>query len=273
MATYVIGDIQGCYKPLRRLLKSVDFQPGHDALWCVGDLINRGPKSLDTLRYLRDINDSATIVLGNHDLHFLALYYECTPDFASNRHTLESLLAAPDCGELADWLRHKPLAHYDCLTSGPEPRYYLMVHAGVAPQWTLQKTLNLAAEVELALRGKHFRDYLKGMYGDAPSRWKNSLTGADRLRVITNYLTRMRFCDAQGDLNLQIKEAANKAPTGFSPWFEFEQITPAADILFGHWAALEGVTGKPHVHALDTGCVWGRELTMMRLEDHKLFSV
>lgn len=273
MATYVIGDIQGCYKPLRRLLKSVAFQPGIDSLWCVGDLINRGPKSLDTLRYLRDIDDSVTVVLGNHDLHFLALNYECTPDFASNRHTLKSLLAAPECHDLAEWLRHKPLAHYDCLTSGPEPRFYLMVHAGVAPQWSLQKTLNLAAEVELALRGKHFRDYLKNMYGDAPTRWKNGLTGAERLRVITNYLTRMRFCNAGGELNLQIKEAANKAPAGFSPWFEFEQITPAAEILFGHWAALEGVTGKPHVHALDTGCVWGRELTMMRLEDHKLFSV
>jgi bis(5'-nucleosyl)-tetraphosphatase (symmetrical) len=273
MATYVIGDIQGCYKSLQRLLKSVAFDPASDKLWCVGDLINRGPRSLDTLRFLRDIDQSLEIVLGNHDLHFLALHYDCTPEFASNRHTMDDLLNAPDCHELAEWLRHKKLAHYDCVIHSDTPRFYLMVHAGVAPQWSLQKTLNLAAEVELTLRGKHFRDYLKNMYGDAPARWSNKLMGTDRLRVITNYLTRLRFCKADGELDLKIKEAANKAPPGFSPWFKFEQITPAADIVFGHWAALEGITRKAQVHALDTGCVWGRQLTLMRLEDHKRFSV
>ncbi len=274
MATYVIGDIQGCYKPLRRLLKSVNFNPGADLLWCVGDLINRGPKSLDTLRYLRDLGKAATMVLGNHDLHFLALYHGCTPDFASNRHTLEKLLAAPDCGELANWLRHKPLAHYDCIaTEQRGVQFYLMVHAGVAPQWSLRRTMELAAEVELALQGPDHLDFLRSMYGDAPAQWHNKLTGNDRLRVITNYLTRLRFCNDKGVMEMQIKEAANKAPEGFSPWFNFERITPTTNILFGHWAALEGVTGRPNVYALDTGCVWGRELTMMRLEDHKLFSV
>lgn len=272
MSTYVIGDIQGCYKPLRKLLKSVDFQPGRDALWCVGDLINRGPKSLDTLRYLRDMDDAAEIVLGNHDLHFLALYYDCAPD-TIGRHTLDALLAAPDCGELADWLRHKPLVHYDCLQTSKGIQHYLMVHAGVAPQWTLQKTLNLAAEVELTLQGPDFRKFLSKMYGNKPARWRDEVTGYRRLRLITNYLTRLRFCNAKGKMDFEMKEGASKAPEGFRPWFEFEQLTPQTNILFGHWAALQGFTGKPHVYALDTGCVWGRELTMMRLDDHKLFSV
>jgi len=274
MATYAIGDIQGCYKPLRKLLKAVAFQPGADELWCVGDLINRGPKSLDTLRYLRDIGESATVVLGNHDLHFLALYYQCTPDTINGRHTLDELLAAPDCGELADWLRHKPLAHHDSVLGSQGIHNYLMVHAGVPPQWDLHTTLALSAEVEAALRGPDFRKFLNKMYGDKPSRWKDTLTGRKRLRMITNYLTRMRFCSANGKLDLQIKEGVNEAPEGFRPWFEFEQITNSeTSILFGHWAALQGVTRHDRVYALDTGCVWGRELTMMRLEDHKLFSV
>jgi bis(5'-nucleosyl)-tetraphosphatase (symmetrical) len=273
MATYAIGDIQGCYKPLRKLLKAVDFKVGTDELWCVGDLINRGPKSLDTLRYLRDMGESATIVLGNHDLHFLALFYGCAPDDVSNRHTLDQLLAAPDCGELADWLRQKPLAHYDCVPTQQGVEHYLMVHAGVAPDWTLQKTLDLAAEVELVLRGGEFKKFLTKMYGNKPARWRDEVTGYRRLRLITNYMTRLRFCNAKGKMDFTIKEGASNAPEGFRPWFEYEQITPEVNILFGHWAALQGITGKDHVFALDTGCVWGRELTMMCLEDHKLYSV
>jgi len=273
MATYVVGDIQGCYKPLRRLLRSVAFQPSHDKLWCVGDLINRGPKSLDTLRYLQDINDAVSVVLGNHDLHFLALYHDCAPASVSSRHTLHKLLAAPDCDQLAEWLRHQPLAHYDSIVTNDIPQRYLMIHAGVAPQWSLERTLALAAEVEHALQGPDFRDYLQTMYGNRPSRWRDELEGPDRLRVITNYLTRVRFCNAKGKLDLETKEGAGQAPKGFRPWYEFQQLTPDINILFGHWAALQGVTGHPHVHALDTGCVWGRELTVMRLEDHKLFSV
>ena len=274
MATYAIGDIQGCYKSLRKLLKAVAFEPGADELWCVGDLINRGPKSLDTLRYLRDIGDSAIVVLGNHDLHFLALYYGSTPESINGRHTLDELLAAPDCGELAHWLRHKPLTHYGTVLGSQGIHNYLMVHAGIPLQWDLDKTLALSAEVEAALTGPDFRKFLNKMYGDKPSRWKESLTGRKRLRMITTYLTRMRFCDAKGKLDLQIKEGVNEAPEGFRPWFEFEKITNSnTSILFGHWAALQGVTDRDRVYALDTGCVWGRELTMMRLEDHKLFSV
>ena len=271
MAIYAIGDIQGCYKPLMKLLKKVEFKPGKDKLWCVGDLINRGPKSLDTLRYLRDNDDSVEIVLGNHDLHFLAIYHGVAP--ARSSDTLAKLLGAKDSLELSEWLRHKPLAHYDSVDTAKGIQHYLMVHAGVAPKWSVQKTLNLAAEVELALQGPDFKTFLQNMYGNKPDRWSKHLIGWDRLRVITNYLTRVRFCNEIGQMDLTVKEGVSFAPLGFRPWFEFERITPQTNILFGHWAALEGKTGKDHVYALDTGCVWGRDLTMMRLEDEQLFSV
>ena len=210
-------------------------------------------------------------MLGNHDLHFLAIHYGATLN--RNKDTLTELLQAPDCAELSDWLRRKPLVHYDCVVTERGTQNYLMVHAGVAPQWTLQQTLALAAEVELTLQGPDFLQYFENMYGDSPRRWKESLTGFERLRVITNYLTRMRFCNAKGKLDLKVKEGLLWAPEGYKPWFEYEQLTPTTKILFGHWAALEGHTGNPDVFALDTGCVWGRELTMLRLEDHKLFSI
>lgn len=272
MAIYAIGDIQGCYKPLRKLLKKVDFDPAADELWCVGDLINRGPRSLDTMRYLRDLGDGAVrVVLGNHDLHFLALYHGCISD--NGNHTLKKLLQAPDSAELTDWLRHKPLA-YHRRVEGPEGEQdYLMIHAGVAPAWTLEKTLSLSAEVEEVLRSDRYPELLRHMYGNQPDRWDDSLQGFDRLRCIINYLTRLRFCDADGRMDFGSKKGAETAPEGCRPWFEFEQLTPGTTILFGHWAALEGETGRPGVHALDTGCVWGRELTMMRLQDHRLFSV
>ena len=271
MSTYAIGDIQGCYKPLIALLNKVNFKPAIDKLWCVGDLINRGPKSLDTLRYLRDIDDAAEIVLGNHDLHFLAILHGCAP--VRTKDTLQKLIAAPDCYELSEWLRNKPLAHFESVETQIGIQHYLMIHAGVAPQWTLQKTLDYAAEVELALQGKDFKKFLKSMYGDQPDCWDNNLSGQDRLRVITNYLTRVRFCNEQGVMDLSIKEGLAYAPKEYHPWFSYENISAKTNIIFGHWAALEGFTGKEHVYALDTGCVWGRELTVMRLEDHKLFTV
>lgn len=271
MSTYVIGDIQGCFKLLKKLLNSVDFSPDKDRLWCVGDLINRGPKSLATLRFLRDLGDAAVIVLGNHDLHFLAIYYGSVTK--RSKDTLQKLLDADDCDELSTWLRQKPLVHYESIVTDQGTQNFLMVHAGVAPQWNVQKTLELAAEVELALRGPDFKLFFNHMYGDTPKRWKEKLTGYDRLRVITNYLTRMRFCKKNGKLNLRVKEGLISTPPGYYPWYELEQLTPETKILFGHWAALEGKTTNPYVYALDTGCVWGRELTMMRLEDHQLFSV
>ncbi len=271
MSTYAIGDIQGCYKPLMTLLNKVKFNPANDKLWCVGDLINRGPKSLDTLRYLRDIDSAAEIVLGNHDLHFLAIFHGCGP--LRTKDTLQQLMESADCFELSEWLRNKPLAHFDSIETQMGIQHYLMIHAGVAPQWTLQKTLDYAAEIELALQGKNFKKFLKNMYGDQPDCWDKNLTGMERLRVITNYLTRVRFCNEQGTMDLSIKEGLAFAPAGFQPWFNFETFSSKTNIIFGHWAALEGFTGKEHIYALDTGCVWGRELTMMRLEDHKLFSV
>jgi bis(5'-nucleosyl)-tetraphosphatase (symmetrical) len=271
MSTYVIGDIQGCYKALKKLLKKVRFSPNRDKLWCVGDLVNRGPRSLDTLRFLQDIDHCTEIVLGNHDLHFIAIHEGCSP--ARSKDNLSGLLHAWDCDLLSDWLRHKRLAHFDCIDTRHGLENFLMVHAGVAPGWSLQKTLDLAAEVEYELQNKDFRVFLRSMYGDRPIRWHDKLKAQDRLRTITNYLTRVRFCDDIGSLRLSIKEGLCAAPSGFKPWYEYEKITPDATILFGHWAALEGKTGRRRVHALDTGFVWGRELTLMRLEDHQLYSI
>jgi len=271
MSNFVVGDIQGCYKPLKKLLKKAGFTPGTDTLWCVGDLVNRGPKSLDTLRLLQDMDDSIRVVLGNHDLHFIAIHEGVAP--ARGKDTLEQLLAAPDCSALSDWLRSKPLAYHEALLTEEGPENFLMVHAGVAPSWSLQMTLNLSAEVEHALQDSECKAYLKNMYGNEPIRWSKSLRGHERLRTITNYLTRIRFCDDIGSLRLDIKEGLCAAPSGFKPWFEYEKITQKATILFGHWAALDGITRRPRVFALDTGYVWGRSLTMMRLEDKKRFTI
>ncbi|MBV56993.1 MAG: diadenosine tetraphosphatase [Gammaproteobacteria bacterium] len=271
MNNYVIGDIQGCYKPLRKLLKKVRFSPNRDKLWCVGDLVNRGPNSLDTLRFLQDIDDATHIVLGNHDLHFIAINEGCAPSVSAG--TLSRLLDARDCQDLSDWLRSKRLAYYQSLDTRNGIRNFLMIHAGVSPLWSLQKTLNLAAEVEYALQSSAYRDHLRHMYGNTPTFWYNKLRGLDRLRVITNYLTRIRFCDEIGTLKLTVKEGLEAAPHGFKPWYEYEKITPKAALLFGHWAAIEGRTGRKQVHALDTGCVWGRDLTLMRLEDKQRYRV
>ncbi|GJM14501.1 MAG: bis(5'-nucleosyl)-tetraphosphatase, symmetrical [Pseudohongiella sp.] len=271
MSNYVVGDLQGCYKPLKKLLKKVKFSPAKDKLWCVGDLVNRGPDSLDTLRFLQDMDDSTELVLGNHDLHFIAIHEGCAP--ARSKDTLDALLDAKDCQQISDWLRHQPLTHYESVATKAGDEDFLMLHAGVAPHWNLQKTLDLAAEVQYALQDSDYKSFLRHMYGDTPTRWHDELEDLDRLRVITNYLTRVRFCDAIGTMDLTLKEGLSTAPLGFKPWFEYEQITPETTILFGHWAALEGYTGKKHIHALDTGYVWGRELTLMRLEDQQLYSI
>lgn len=271
MSSYAIGDIQGCYKQLQKLLKKVDFCASRDTLWCVGDLINRGPRSLDTLKYLQDIDDSTRIVLGNHDLHFIALHEGAAP--FRGKDTVDEILNSQQSGMFSDWLRSKPLVHYDSVETINGPEHFLMVHAGVCPGWSVQKTLNLAAEVEYALQSEDYIAFLEHMYGDEPERWNNKLEGLDRLRVITNYLTRIRFCDDIGTLRLDVKQGLSSAPPGCKPWFEFEKITDEASIVFGHWASLEGKTDRQKVHALDTGCVWGRELTLMRLEDGKRYSV
>ncbi len=270
MSTYAIGDIQGCDRQLQQLLAKIGFRPGRDRLWCVGDLVNRGPKSLDTLRRLREIDDSLVAVLGNHDLHFLAVHEGCAPLRRKDR--LRELLAAGDCAALADWLRLKPLAHCEMIETETGPRPFLMVHAGFAPDWPVAKTLALAGEVEAALREKP-RKYLSRMYGDEPNLWHDGLRKQRRLRTITNYLTRIRFCDGEGRLRLDLKEGIDTAPPGYAPWFCRQRVSAETDIVFGHWAALKGASGRKGVHALDTGCVWGGILTAMRLEDGRRFSV
>lgn len=265
MATYAIGDIQGCLEPLQCLLKKIAFDPAKDKLWLAGDLINRGPDTLATLRYLYRLRDSITIVLGNHDLHFIAVYYGLRK--SGKNDTLGELLIAPDRSDLVYWLRHQKLVHHDASLG------YAMVHAGIPPQWTLQDALIRSREVETVLQSKNPESFLSGMYGNTPAIWSDQLTGVDRLRVITNYFTRMRFCNAQGELELQTKESADAAPSGFAPWFSFlQRKTRAEKIIFGHWAALEGKVNYPNVFALDTGCVWGGTLTAMRLEDGVRFS-
>ena len=265
MATYAIGDVQGCLEPLQCLLKKIEFNPLNDKLWFAGDLINRGPDTLATLRFLYQLRDSITVVLGNHDLHFLAVYYGLRK--RNKNDTLDELLNAPDCADLVYWLRQQKLVHHD------EVSGFTMVHAGIPPQWDLADALTYSCEVENTLQSDKVEEFLAGMYGNYPCNWDDNLSGIDRLRLITNYFTRMRFCNADGELELQTKESADAAPVGFAPWFSFlRRKTRNQKILFGHWAALEGRSGVSHVYALDTGCVWGGSLTALRLEDEQRFS-
>jgi bis(5'-nucleosyl)-tetraphosphatase (symmetrical) len=264
VSTYAVGDVQGCYPELRRLLRAAGYRDGADEVWFVGDLINRGPRNLETVRWVmrRERRGRAQCVLGNHDLHFLAVAAGCRHPHRSD--TFADLLAAPDLDEIVHWLRHLPLLHYR--------HPWVLVHAGLPPQWSIDKSLKRAAEVEAALRSDDYRDFLRHMYGNSPAAWKKSLTGQDRLRVITNYFTRMRYARSNGDLELT--HTGNTAPEGFRPWFRLPRRRHAGlRILFGHWASLGGVTGTDGVHALDTGCVWGRDLTLMRLEDGRTFAV
>lgn len=260
MATYAVGDLQGCLQPLQQLLQRVNFDPAHDRLWLVGDLVNRGPDSLGTLRFLYDMQDALTIVLGNHDLHFLATIWH--PDFLRKHDTLQEIHDAPDCAELVSWLRQQKLAHYDPALNA------LLVHAGVPPQWSLEQALARAAEVEAILQDDaHISDFFLNMYGNKPKLWDEQLQGHERLRVITNYFTRMRFCNAAGKLQLKAKNTPDQAPEGFGPWFSYPSLTLAQHrIIFGHWAALEGRSTHPNAIALDTGCVWGGAMTLYHLE-------
>lgn len=264
MATYVIGDVQGCFAALQGLLKLIEFKPQQDVLWFAGDLVNRGPASLETLRFIKSL-ENAVVVLGNHDLHLIAAHYGLKHLYPDD--TIEEILAAEDRQELIDWLCQQKLAHYD-------PHFkVLMVHAGVAPQWTSAQALSLAAEIEQALQGVERQAYLKNMYGNEPNCWNPDLTDFARLRVITNYLTRMRFCNEKGELAFVKKTAPADCPEGFMPWFKVPgRQMKNQNIVFGHWSALQGETHEPNVYALDTGVVWGGPLTAIRLEDLKRFS-
>jgi bis(5'-nucleosyl)-tetraphosphatase (symmetrical) len=265
MATYVIGDLQGCLTPLIQLLEQINYHPEQDKLWFAGDLINRGEESLETLRFIKSLGNNATIVLGNHDLHLLAVSHGHGK--LKRGDTLAEILTAGDRDDLMDWLRHQPLFHYD------KQLNTVMTHAGIPPCWDLKQAQALAQEVEDKLKSDSVDEFFATMYGNKPNKWSDDLTGLDRLRAITNYLTRMRFCDENSKLDLESKEGINTATKGYAPWFNYPTKVPEdCHIVFGHWAALEGKTQKERIHALDTGCVWGGSLTALRLEDRQRFS-
>lgn len=260
MATYAIGDLQGCYDDLQRLLKKIDFDPQRDHLWFAGDLVNRGPKSLEVLRFVKGLGDHAVSVLGNHDLHLLAVWQHTHRHFKSN-DTLQSILSAEDGTELLEWLRHQPLMHHD------KKLGYAMIHAGLPPKWSLKKALKRAQEVESVLRGDHFRDFLENMYGNKPRRWKKSLEGWDRLRFIVNCFTRLRFCSPDGKLQLADKGSPGSQEEGYLPWFMVpNRKSRNQRIVFGHWSTL-GLHLADGVRSIDTGCLWGGKLTALRLDD------
>ena len=261
MSLYCIGDLQGCGAPFHALLEKIDFSPSRDTLYLLGDLVNRGPDSLGVLRSLAALGDSAQCLLGNHDLHLLAVWQGVRKP--GRRDTLDALLQAPDHNELLNWLRHRAMAIYR--------HGWLMVHAGVLPQWSVDDTLGLAGEVELALRGAGLKGFLQSMYGNTPCEWSPTLLGADRLRVIVNALTRLRFCTAQGAMEFGSSESAGSAPLGYLPWFDVPgRDTRDVLITFGHWSRLETDPRHPkglrsNLLPLDTGCVWGGCLTAARL--------
>jgi bis(5'-nucleosyl)-tetraphosphatase (symmetrical) len=255
MAVYWVGDVQGCDAPLGRLLERVDFSPSRDTLVVLGDLVNRGPTSEQVLRRLMAMGNAVQCVLGNHDLHLLAV--AAGAGRLKPMDTLDSILQATDRPALLDWLRHQRMAIW---SNG-----VLSVHAGVLPSWTLAQTLALAAEVESVLRGPDLNDFWYQMYGNEPAAWRDEWVGVDRLRVIVNALTRLRFCSAQGVMEFAAKEGADAAPAGFMPWFDVPgRKTADVTVAFGHWSTL-GQLQRHDVWAMDTGCVWGGCLSAMRL--------
>ncbi len=255
MALYLIGDVQGCNAPFTHLLKTIDFSPSRDTLYLLGDLVNRGPGSLQVLRQLMALGSSAQCLLGNHDLHLLAVAEGVRKPHRSD--TLDEILNAPDRHDLLHWIRHRPLAL--------KAQNWLLVHAGVLPQWSVEQTLALAEEVSAMLRSHEGPQWLQSMYGNEPRQWSDTLEGADRWRVIVNALTRLRFCNAEGEMEFATKDSAAAAPEGFMPWFEVPgRRTAGAPVAFGHWSTL-GLIMRPDLLALDTGCVWGGCLSAVRL--------
>ena len=258
MSIYAIGDLQGCHAELERLLDRLDFDPASDRLWFAGDLVNRGPESLAVLRRVRALGDSAIVVLGNHDLHLLAVAAGNAKH--SKKSTLGAILRAPDRDELLDWLRHRPLLHHD-----PELGLTL-VHAGLAPQWDLAEARACARELETVLRSDDYPEFMHAMYGNEPARWSPDIRGIERLRFITNVLTRLRFCTPDGTLALKEKGEIGSQSPGLLPWFQVPGRRTRADrIVFGHWSALGYWSGE-NVWAIDSGCLWGGALTALRLD-------
>ncbi len=257
MATYAIGDLQGCYDSLLRLLDKLNFNEPKDTLWFAGDLVNRGPDSLSTLRFVKSLSDNAITVLGNHDLHLLAIAakHKKTKDSG-----LKEILNADDADDLLNWLRKQPLLHHD-------PRLNCtMVHAGIYPDWDLQDAQKYANELETVLRSDDYLDFIFNMYGNLPDKWDDELKGWERLRIICNIFTRMRYCENDGTLNFKSHGAPGTHPENTVSWFEVpNRKAMESKILFGHWSTL-GIINKKNIYALDTGCVWGGKLTALRID-------
>ena len=263
MATYAIGDLQGCFDPLQELLGETGFNKSRDRLWFVGDLVNRGPQSLEVLRFVKSLGKAGVSVLGNHDLHLLMV-----AEGRAKRHkadTLGGILDAPDREDLLAWLRRLPLTHVE--------GEYAMVHAGLLPSWTAAQAAQLGKEVEQVLRGPSWPDLMANMYGNQPDRWDDALTGFDRLRVIINAMTRLRVCTADGHMEFSHKGKLEDIPEGYMPWFAVPGRRSAdSTVICGHWSAL-GLRAETKLLALDTGCLWGRRLSAVRLEDRRVFQV
>ncbi|MCD6045939.1 MAG: bis(5-nucleosyl)-tetraphosphatase, symmetrical [Gammaproteobacteria bacterium] len=266
MATYAIGDIQGCYKTLSYLLKTIAFNPKHDRLWLVGDVINRGMGSLAVLNYLYDIQDRCVLVLGNHDLHLIAVFAGVAP--LKKADTFSDILEHAKANLLCTWLRVQPLLHYDHALNA------VMTHAGIYPLWALNTAQRLAQEVEALLRHEDHKSFLKVLYGNEPSLWNENLKGYDRARFIVNAFTRMRVMRSDGHLELDYKGSVENCPNGLLPWFKLPSLfNQNTRVIFGHWAQCILPIPYQNLYLIDTGCVWGRQLTALRLEDGKVFAV
>lgn len=265
MSTYLIGDVHGCFAELQSLLAQVSFDPRHDQLWLTGDLVARGPASLNVLRYVRSLGPAVRMVLGNHDLHLLAVYAGISRNKPKDRIT--ALLEAPDSEQLINWLRCQPVLQVD------DQHKLIMGHAGITPQWDIATAQMCAREVEAALSSSSYPLFLDAMYGDMPNNWSLELSGLARLRFSTNALTRMRYCFPNGQLDMICKDAPGSAPPPLKPWFDLPRLVdPNYTIIFGHWASLQGKGTPENIIGLDTGCCWGGDLTMLRWEDKQYFS-
>ncbi len=262
MATYAIGDVQGCFDELKALLTQINFNSDRDQLWFCGDLVNRGPKSLETLRFIKSLEDNAISVLGNHDLHLLATAFNHKNP--GKKDTFDELLQANDSQELLNWLRHQPLAHHN------KQNNITLLHAGIHPHWSIRKMLKLANEVENILRSNQHIKFYKNMYGDKPTRWHRGLSGWSRCRYITNMLTRLRYCDKKGKAELHAKGAPGSQAKNLYPWYEVPgRVSQYDTIIFGHWSTLPhaGIKCINNTYAIDSGCLWGGFLTAMRIDE------
>ena len=263
MSTYAIGDLQGCFASLQALLSKIGFEESRDRLWLVGDLVNRGPGSLECLRFVRGLGNRATVVLGNHDLHLLAVAEGVSK--VGKRDTIQPILDAPDREDLFAWLRRQKLLH----TEGS----YVMVHAGLLPQWSLAEALKLAGEIESSIRAPDRRAFFKSMYGNEPNRWTSALSNDARRRLVTNVMTRMRVLGEHDELDLEFKGELQAIPSNLVPWFSRRHPAYAdKTVIAGHWSAL-GLHVTPYFIGLDSGCAWGRQLTALRLEDREIFQI